>query len=208
MTQDSWPARFTRQVIAEMKRQREDRGWSAQRLADECSQLGLPMSRSTIADLENGRRAHLGIPEVAVLGRALGIPPLLLLYRVGTEGEAEVMPGETRSPFRGAEWFCGSAPYPGPDDDAYIASIREDWLAAAESPLALYRAYDRICAEEVQALGRARGMDERAAQDPASPDLALYVETAAALRQIAADHAARAENLRRRAEEMGYLPPG
>ena len=109
LTQDSWSKRFTREVIAEIKRQRELRGWSAHRLAEECTAWGLELSRSTIADLENGRRVHLGIPELMVFAAALDIPPLLLIFPVGHQAEAEVRPGEFRPAFRAATWFSGEA---------------------------------------------------------------------------------------------------
>src|SRR5262245_27834209 len=57
-----------------IKSLREERGWSAQRLADECELAGAPsLTRSAIAKVEAGIR-RLRTDEVVVLARVLGVP--------------------------------------------------------------------------------------------------------------------------------------
>jgi len=208
MTRD-WAALLTREIINEVKRQREARGWSAQRLSDECKRLGFDLSRSTIADLENGRRAHFSIPELLVLARAFGTAPLMLIFRVGAATETEVLPGQVRSPFGAAKWFTGEAPFPGAaEDDTYIAGITDDWNAATKNPLALYRAHDRALAEEMRAIERAAMMDNSATAAKDNAQREAFTAAAAALRRDAEGHRAARESIRRDAERLGLLPPG
>jgi transcriptional regulator with XRE-family HTH domain/proteasome lid subunit RPN8/RPN11 len=57
-----------------VRRLRAERGWSAQRLADECARLGQAMlTRGTIAKIESGVRKSVTAEEADVLGRALGV---------------------------------------------------------------------------------------------------------------------------------------
>ncbi|MBE8523535.1 helix-turn-helix transcriptional regulator [Amycolatopsis sp. H6(2020)] len=57
-----------------IRRLRLERGWSAQRLADECKLAGFPaLTRGTIAKIESGARKHLNADELAVLAHVLGV---------------------------------------------------------------------------------------------------------------------------------------
>ncbi|SDY15226.1 Helix-turn-helix domain-containing protein [Amycolatopsis xylanica] len=60
-------------VADRVRRLRTAKGWSAQRLADECTQAGLPLTRGTVAKIETGVRKYLTADEVAVLARVLGV---------------------------------------------------------------------------------------------------------------------------------------
>jgi transcriptional regulator with XRE-family HTH domain len=205
-TQEQWAARFTRAIAAEIRRHREQRGWSAQKLADECAALGLPTQRSTLADLENGRRATLGIAELVVIGRALGVPPLQLLYPVGYEAAAEVLPGVTRDPFRCARWFAGETPFPGERDEGYLMEISGDWNAASGNPIVLYRSNEQALYAEGDALRRARQLDEQAVTGGEGQRDA-FTAAAASLRQSADSLRVAREGTRKRAEQLGLLPP-
>lgn len=57
--------------VAELRRQR---GWSAQRLADEMTEAGQHVSRSTLANLENGRRDRITVDELYAFATVLGVP--------------------------------------------------------------------------------------------------------------------------------------
>jgi transcriptional regulator with XRE-family HTH domain len=63
-----------------VRKLRRDRGWSAQRLADECARYG-PSSptRGTIAKIESGVRKSVTTDELLVLARAFGVDPTELL---------------------------------------------------------------------------------------------------------------------------------
>ncbi|SES42415.1 helix-turn-helix domain-containing protein, partial [Lentzea albida] len=67
-------------LAAEVRRLRKEKGWSAQRLADECARQGSrSLTRSTIAKIESGVRRSVTAPELAVLARALGVSAGYLL---------------------------------------------------------------------------------------------------------------------------------
>lgn len=72
--------------------------------------------------LENGRRAWVGVAELAVLARALNTAPVALLYPDRCAEEVEMLPGlVTTGPFA-LQWFSGfidgPARAPASDDGA------------------------------------------------------------------------------------------
>lgn len=76
---ETWSSRLTRHIAAQIRYRRRQRKWSAQRLSDECANLGLDFPRSTLADLENGRRANISVAELLAVASALKISPADLL---------------------------------------------------------------------------------------------------------------------------------
>lgn len=54
---------------------RRERGWSAQHLADRCTELGYTLPRSTVANIESGRKRDIPVQEVVVFAAALGVAP-------------------------------------------------------------------------------------------------------------------------------------
>ncbi|MBR7191927.1 helix-turn-helix transcriptional regulator [Gordonia sp. SCSIO 19800] len=89
---------------------------SAQELSDRTAELGMRVSRPRIAALEGGKRGgDISVPELLVLARALGVPPLGLLYP-GIPGEfveplpeSDGVPSMTTS-IAAALWFSGERP--------------------------------------------------------------------------------------------------
>lgn len=70
----------TETVAVLVRRLRQERGWSAQRLADECARLGLPaLNRSTLAKIESGVRKSVTGVEISTLARAFGVPVSVFL---------------------------------------------------------------------------------------------------------------------------------
>jgi len=61
-----------------MRRLRRTR--TAQWLADRTKELGYPLTRTVISDLEVGRRRYVTVPELIVIARALDTAPVALLY--------------------------------------------------------------------------------------------------------------------------------
>lgn len=147
MTQTAWPKAVTKTVADEVLHYRKMRGMSTEQLSDRTDECGHRIHRSVLANLESGRRANITVPDLVVLGRALGVPPLVLLYPVGRAGACEVMPGKYMDPWDAAKMFTGELA----DDDG---------IAAAED-LGLFREHDRL----VRAWERAR---RQAEDDPGS----------------------------------------
>ncbi|MER5548495.1 transcriptional regulator [Streptomyces sp. NPDC002589] len=79
---------------------------SAQDLADRCEEIGHPIPRNVIANMESGRRANLPLVDVMVLARALRTNPICLIYPIGYVAEVQRLPYEHRTaPWEAMCWF-------------------------------------------------------------------------------------------------------
>jgi transcriptional regulator with XRE-family HTH domain len=84
------------------------RGMSAQQLSTACKELGHPIARSVIANLESGRRSNVSVAEMLILATALNVPPATLLFPVGFAASVEVVPGGFETPLRAVDWMSGN----------------------------------------------------------------------------------------------------
>ncbi len=105
-----WVRRWTASVSETIRIARGK--MSAQQLSDRCAKLGYPIPRSTIQNLEIGRKESISIHEVVVLAQALNIPPLQLIFPIGREQNFELLPDTTVPTWLAASWFTGEKPYP------------------------------------------------------------------------------------------------
>lgn len=80
---------------------------SAQQLADRTAELGMPMPRPVLANLESGRRDSVTAAELLVLAAALGVAPMELLCPVGYDEEIELLPGRMLDPLKASRWVDG-----------------------------------------------------------------------------------------------------
>ena len=84
----------TQGLADRLRRLREERGWSAQRLADACASAGFPgLTRSTIAKIESGTRKSVTADEVTALAHVLGVPATDLLTQSSSSVRREVIDG-------------------------------------------------------------------------------------------------------------------
>lgn len=60
-------AAYTAAMMDAVKRLRTAKDWSAKRVADEMTAVGVPWTRDTVVNLENGRRPSLRVHEVMAL---------------------------------------------------------------------------------------------------------------------------------------------
>lgn len=111
---------------------------SAQWLADRTKELGHEISRSVIADLENGRRRHVTCAELIMLAAALEITPLELLYPDRPDHPVEYWPGQPVMTLIASRQFVG----------------QPDWLASLHEQL---RELARAIGGVVQSEGEAGG---------------------------------------------------
>lgn len=114
MTQPEWSERLAGVVARELRRHREARAMSAQQLADACTQAGMPLQRSVIANFENGRRASIGVAELLMFANVLDVPPLSLICPAGYEPEMEILPNIVVDSYQAAYWISGHS-YIGPE---------------------------------------------------------------------------------------------
>jgi hypothetical protein len=108
-TPRDWAEEQVLRVAQEVRRLREPR--SAQWLADQTKELGHEITRSVIADLENGRRRHITIAELIVLAAALQSAPVALLFPAPLDEEVRVLPKLKMTRFLAAEEFCGNSDF-------------------------------------------------------------------------------------------------
>lgn len=81
---------------------------SAQDLADACADLGHPIPRNVIANMESGRRSTLPLVDVLVLAAALRTPPVLLLYPLGYVEDVQKLPlADPVGTWDALRWFTG-----------------------------------------------------------------------------------------------------
>lgn len=72
-------AAISAEVIAKLRELRQIQKVSAQMLAERMTELGYPVPRVVISNLENGRRAEVSIDHVVYAARALGTTVTALL---------------------------------------------------------------------------------------------------------------------------------
>ncbi|MGV9987782.1 helix-turn-helix domain-containing protein [Streptomyces olivaceus] len=105
-----WEDHVMATVAGEVRRRRKELGWSAQDLADRCEEIGYPIPRNVIANMESGRRASLPLVEVMVLAKALRMSPISLIYPVGYVDQVRQLPYQDPQPaFDALQWFTGDS---------------------------------------------------------------------------------------------------
>lgn len=127
-------------MAREVRRLRSEQRISAQQLADRCSEIGMStLTRSVIADLENGRRLWVGVSELMVLAVALNTAPITLLYPPPLGETVDVLPGVEAPKTVALEWFSGEVASPWPwicdDVDAYRRNLQPIERARERSEL-------------------------------------------------------------------------
>ncbi len=80
---------------------------SAQWVSDRTADLGYRVSRSVIADLENGRRRYVTVHELVMLAGALSVSPLDLLYGDNNGAEVEFSPNQCMMRLTAIQQFSG-----------------------------------------------------------------------------------------------------
>ncbi|MBE7699235.1 helix-turn-helix transcriptional regulator [Oerskovia sp. Sa1BUA8] len=117
-----WAARWAKRIGENLAALRKERGVSARELSERCEGLGYPIPRSTIANIESGRKRELPVQELAVLAAALNLAPLALLY--DSEHMQPVLPNKERTLGEALLWFSGEwllrEDEVAPDYDAWI----------------------------------------------------------------------------------------
>lgn len=107
MTQVDWQQDQVNRIGLAVKTLRGDR--SAQWLSDVTAELGCRVGRSTISDIENGRRKYIALHELCVLAAALGTTPAALTaYGTVPDGEVELLPGRNTTGIDAVNWVGGT----------------------------------------------------------------------------------------------------
>lgn len=203
MDEEEWRSRLVQAVAQQVRRRRLELGLSVQKLADICAeQYGLPIKRSVLANFEGGRRPALSVVELIVLARILAIPPVELLFPVGREDQAEVLPGTSADSWEALKWFTGESDRLPSDDQTSQDTRAVQW----------YRNHEQLVSEwwsrrqELQVTMATEGrtwLDS--AETKANPEVARQ------LIELKADAMRGTENsitlLRQQMRDAGLTPP-
>ena len=191
MEKEQWGPRLVAVVAGEIRRYRTDRHLSTQQLSERCADLGWPIKRSVLSNLELGYRETVTVPEVLVIAKALGVPPALLLFPVGREKLVEVLPGQCIGTWAAAKWFSGQEPFLTKRDDgdgwATTGADRDSWR---ESAIVYFMDQDAMLEEWSDWRRRADDARKQAAAvtgpDMRSSYLRLAESAEASMRQVEA----------------------
>lgn len=111
-----WSEQLVTRMAATLRARRTQLGLSVQQVADRTADLGHPLNRSTLSDLENGRRKdRLMIGDALALAEVLRIPLGQLLYPSQPDGKVEAYPGVELSSYVAAQSLSNGLPL-GEDD--------------------------------------------------------------------------------------------
>ncbi|KOU46850.1 helix-turn-helix domain-containing protein [Streptomyces sp. WM6378] len=187
-----WPDQVMATVAGEVRRLRKELGMSAQDLADRCEEIGHPIPRNVIANMESGRRANLPLVDVIVLAAALHVSPVCLIYPLGYVGRVQRLPLQHSVPTWDAmRWFTGDDP----------------GSNAVNLMLGLFRDHERDQRAVLAALKgeRRERWTAEAAATPAERDEALRAQADYAEKGTLAKYRLRVT--RSRIQEEGGTPP-
>lgn len=116
---------------------RQQRGWTAQRLAAECARAGMPsLTRGTLAKIESGVRKSVTAAELVALAHAFGVPVADLLPPEDSTkvvepgqgfGAAVSLPIQNSGLYFYLSYAHGPTDYPvGRDPDLWVAQLYSD----------------------------------------------------------------------------------
>jgi len=105
MSNDDWAAEITSRIGGEIKRLRGKR--SGQWLSDRTDELGQRVSRSTISEIETGRRKSITVTDLILLAAALNTTPVALVYPGPYTEPTRFTPNQEVPEIWAAQWFSG-----------------------------------------------------------------------------------------------------
>lgn len=159
---------MARLVAREVRRYRERQRpkMSAQQLADRTDELGMPIARSVLANLESGRRETVSVAEVLVLAAALNVAPIDLICPVGFDKQTEMLPGRMMEPLSALRWFTGEWKLDLSDDGTWTMRAPG---SGERSGAYLLRYHDELIsqlyAQETKALKAVRAVADAVGED-------------------------------------------
>lgn len=105
--------------VRELRRRRE---WSAERLAEELTKLGIEWNRGVVTKLETGRRESVSVAELLALALALDVAPVNLLVSLDDQ-PYQVTPNRVAGADQVRSWVRGQVPLPGVDMRTFLAEV-------------------------------------------------------------------------------------
>lgn len=178
MTHDGWGAAFTARVAQAIREARKAAGLTMGDVAQGCADRGFAeITEHSLKNLELGRKSSLALADFVVLADVLDVPPITLLFPLGTSATVEALPGRATSTWNALAWFTGETPLGEPAAEGTARDILDrfrehgDLVAAATTSYALARERRRTAsttldrARRATLLQRAEGYEEHAYED-------------------------------------------
>lgn len=148
-------------LAARVKDIRERKGWSAQRLADRCEELGAEyLNRSVIANIESGRKKNVTLEQAFILAFALGVAPIFLMVPIDNGEDLmeamQIAPHAMYEPGVVRDWARGYLPIEqsGPDYIYRLETPEGSALDEAQSWAGELRASTIAMSEATEALNK------------------------------------------------------
>ncbi|PZT74165.1 MULTISPECIES: helix-turn-helix domain-containing protein [unclassified Streptomyces] len=196
MTNTDWSPSFTARVAEQMRRARKAAGLTVSEAAEACASLGLAVPKTTITNLETGRRSSIDLAEFLVLAAVYQVPPVSLLFPLGTDASVAVLPGRKVPTWEAVSWFTGESPLEKPAPEG-----------SARDVLDTYRAHSEAV---TTALASTRLAKERRRKASITLDAArrdALLETAASYEHLAFDDCRELREFRNTMRQRGLIPP-
>ncbi|MEV3853105.1 helix-turn-helix transcriptional regulator [Streptomyces sp. NPDC050095] len=196
MTNTEWSPALTARVAERMRQARKAAGLTVAEAAGACSALGLAVPKTTITNLETGRRTSIDLAEFLVLAKVYDVPPVSLLFPLGTSATVDVLPAAEVPTWEAVAWFTGETPL---DKAASEGSARD--------VLDTYRAHSEAVTTALTSTRLAKERRRKASITLDGTRRETLLETAASYEQLAFDDCRELREFRDRMHGRGLLPP-
>jgi transcriptional regulator with XRE-family HTH domain len=196
MTNPDWSPSFTARVAEQMRRARKAAGLTVAEAAEACASLGLSVPKTTITNLETGRRSSIDLAEFLVLAEVYEVPPVSLLFPLGTDASVAVLPDREVPTWEAVSWFTGETPLDKPAPEGSARDVLDTYRTHSDA-VATALASSRLAKERRRKAG--------ITLDAARRDALL--ETAASYEQLAFDDCRELREFRNAMRERGLIPP-
>ncbi|WP_030886607.1 helix-turn-helix domain-containing protein [Streptomyces sp. NRRL F-5053] len=196
MPTSDWSSNFTARVAEHMRAARQSAGLTVAEAASACADLGLAVPKTTITNLETGRRSSLDLAEFLVLAEVYKIPPVSLLFPLGTTATVAVLPNQEVPTWDALAWFTGEDPLEKPAPEGSPRQVLDVFRAhrdAVETALTSSR------------LAKERRRKASTSLDPQRREQLL--SAAASYEQVAFDDCRELRDFRDRMREHGMALP-
>ncbi|WP_082960566.1 MULTISPECIES: helix-turn-helix domain-containing protein [unclassified Mycobacterium] len=162
---EGWHAALSQRIGQAVASRRKALDMTAQQLAERCKDLGVPIHRTTITKIENGR-SRFDLGELIVLAVALNTSPVGLVYPGPYEGLVDITPSVRVTEFQAAQWFSGLRPALEDDTNASDAArLRAGYRKSMET-LAVLRTIDELQARKAKVVPTGKELtDEQRAEN-------------------------------------------
>ncbi|KOG29553.1 DNA-binding protein [Streptomyces viridochromogenes] len=196
MTNRDWSPSFTARVAEQMRQARKAAGLTVAEAAQACAELGLAVPKTTITNLETGRRTSIDLAEFLVLAEVYKVPPISLLFPLDTDASVAVLPDREVPTWEAVAWFTGETPLAEP---APQGSARE--------VLDTFRAHSDAVATAAASTRLAKDRRRKASITLDSGRRETLLEAAASYEQLAFDDCRELREFRQAMRERGLVPP-